>query len=171
MKKEVAIREATSEDVQDILNLIALSPDALLSVTIAELQSWIDQGMSLVAISDEGEIIGHQAASQWPESHWVEMRAAVVKPEFRGQGINTLMKRKMTEIIASLIGNSTLVGFTEAASKSRGILQKQGYGEIALPDTPDEFFSVCPANCYRKTGEDCGCKVYIKHLNNSEAER
>lgn len=171
MKKEVAIREATSEDIQDILNLIALSPDALLSVTIAELQSWIDLGMSLVAINEDGEIIGHQAAAQWPESHWVEMRAAIVKEDYRGQGINTLMKHKMTEIIAALIGNATLIGFTEKASGSRGILQKQGYDEIPLPDTPEEFFSVCPAYCYRKTGEDCGCAVYIKHLNNESEKR
>ena len=71
------------------------------------------------------------------------------------------MKKEMISIATVAYSGAPIVGFTEAASKSRGILQKLGFNEISLDDTPDEFFSICPASCVRKTGVDCGCKVLV----------
>lgn len=159
---EIKIELAQTQDIPKILQLLLLAPDALLSVSKEELAVWIDTGLSFVAKTKTGEIIGHQAASRWPKSGWVEVRAAVVIPEHRGKGLNTKMKQILMEAIRSKCGDATLVGFTEAASKSRGILTKLGYQEIPLDNTPDEFFSVCPDNCVKKTGIPCGCKVFVK---------
>ena len=160
-KSQIAIELTKREEVPAVLELIASSPDALLSVNEHEVEVWINQGYSFVAKTIDGQIIGHQSAVVWPQSGWVEVRAAVVKPEHRGRGINTEMKKMIVKKLKSDKPEVTIVGFTEAASKSRGILQKMGFKEIPLQETPDEFFSICPANCVKKTGIDCGCKVFI----------
>jgi len=158
---QINIELTKKEDIPDVLDLIKSSPDALLSVDEREMETWIEQGNSFVAKTVDGQTIGHQAAVVWPQSGWVEVRAAVVIPEFRGKGINTEMKKKIVQEIKTNNPEITIVGFTEAASKSRGILQKMGFTEISLLETPEEFFSVCPDNCIKKTGVDCGCKVFL----------
>lgn len=149
------------EDIPDVLSLIQSVPDALVSVKEIEIESWIDKGFSLVAKDKKGSIIGHQSAYVWPESGWVEVRSAIVKPEFRGRGINTEMKKMMIARIRNQNPDAVIIGFTEAASKSRGILQKLGFVDYSLADMPEEFFTICPENCVKKTGVDCGCKVFM----------
>lgn len=160
-KTQINIELTKKEYIPAVLELIGSSPDALLSVDEHEIEGWIDQGYSFVAKTIDGRIIGHQSAVVWPQSGWVEVRAAVVKPEYRGWGINTEMKKMIVNMIKSDKPGVTIAGFTEAASKSRGILQRMGFTEIPLEQTPDEFFSICPATCVKKTGIDCGCKVFI----------
>lgn len=160
-KTQISIEPTKKEDIPAVLELVKSSPDALLTVDEPEVEAWVDQGHSFVAKTIDGQVIGHQAAMIWPQSGWVEVRAAVVKPEYRGMGINTEMKKMIVKKLKSDKLEITIVGFTEAASKSRGILQKMGFTEIPLEQTPDEFFSICPATCVKKTGIDCGCKVFI----------
>lgn len=160
-KSQITIELTRKEEIPDVLLLVKSAPDALLNVDEHDVEAWIDQGYSFVAKTIDGQIIGHQAAMIWPKSGWIEVRAAVVKPEYRGIGINTEMKKIMVEKLKSDKLGVTIVGFTEAASKSRGILQRMGFTEIPLEQTPDEFFSVCPETCVKKTGTDCGCKVFV----------
>ncbi|MDP3724202.1 MAG: hypothetical protein Q8R11_01055, partial [bacterium] len=101
------------------------------------------------------------------ESGWFEVRAAVVQQEFRGRGINTQMKTGMIERIRKDYPNAIIIGFTEAASQSRGILRKLGFTYISLDETPLEFFTICPLNCVKKTGVDCGCQVFLLQPNGS----
>jgi len=159
---EIKIRPSESKDVEVILGLIAQAPDALLTVTPAEIQSWIALGHSLVAEDSNGKVLGHQGLGHWQQSNLAELRAAYVDPSARGKGINTLMKKEMIKRAKEMYPDSAIIGFTEAASKSRGILTKLGFIDLSLDAAPQELFSICPANCYKKTGIDCGCKIFIK---------
>lgn len=160
-KTQFIIEPTRKEEIPAVLELIKSSPDALLDISEKEVRNWIEQGHSIVAKTVDGEVIGHQGAATWKQSGWVEVRAALVKPEHRGKGTNTEMKKIMIEKIRSDEPNATISALTEKASKSRGILQKLGFLEISLEQTPEEFFSICPATCVKKTGVDCGCKVYV----------
>lgn len=160
-KTQFIIEPTRKEEIPAVLELIKSSPDALLDISEKEVRNWIEQGHSIVAKTVDGEVIGHQGAAAWKQSGWVEVRAALVKPEHRGKGTNTKMKKIMIEKIRSDEPNATISALTEKASKSRGILQKLGFLEISLEQTPEEFFSICPATCVKKTGVDCGCKVYV----------
>jgi len=147
-------------DAGGILAMLEQAPDALLSVSLAEILSWIAAGQSIVAKTDEGAVVAHQGMHYWGESQVVEVRSAFVDPEHRKQGLNTLMKNRMIAIAQELHPDADIVGFTEAASKSRGILQKLGFIEVDLDDVPDELFEICPEDCFKKTGIPCGCKVF-----------
>lgn len=160
-KTQFIIEPTKKGEIPAVLALIKSAPDALLDVSEKEVESWIDQGHSIVAKTESGDIVGHQGAEIWKQSGWVEVRAAFVKPEHRGQGVNTQMKKIMIEKIKSGKPNATIFAFTEKASKSRGILQNLDFQEISLEQTPEECFLVCPATCVNKTGIDCGCKVYV----------
>mgnify|MGYP001589055303 CR=1 FL=1 len=159
---EIKIRESTNEDIEAILGLIAQAPDALLAVSKAEIQAWIALGHSLVATDASGKVIGHQGLGYWESSHLAELRAAYVDPAARGMGLNTTMKLVMMEKARELYPEAALIGFTEPASKSRGILAKLGFLEMPLDTAPDELFSICPNNCFKKTGVNCGCKIFFK---------
>lgn len=159
---DIKIRTSELSDVEAILGLIAQAPDALLTVTPAEIQSWITLGHSLVAEDYSGKVVGHQGLGYWEHSNLTELRAAYVDPSVRGKGVNTLMKQEMLTRVMQKYPGSSVIGFTEAASKSRGILSKLGFLELPLDSAPDELFSICPENCYKKTGVNCGCKIFIK---------
>lgn len=155
------IRDSEQGDVEAILGLIAQAPDALLTVTPVEIQSWIAAGHSLVAEDSGGKIVGHQGLGYWSASRLRELRAAYVGPEFRGKGLNTLMKAEMILRSESIYPGTDIIGFTEAASKSRHILERMGFEELPLAQVPSELFGICPENCCMRNGFPCGCKVYI----------
>ncbi len=162
-REETTIDIATVGDAVAILGLIAQAPDALLTVTALEIQDWIKAGHSLVAKNSAGKVIGHQGLAFWPESGVTELRSAYVDPNYRRQGTNKSMKIKMMEISQQQYPGVPIIGFTESASKSRGILVDLGFKELPLDQVPDELFSICTApQCIKKTGKDCGCKVFIK---------
>lgn len=157
----ILIEGATDLDAEEILELIKKAPDALIDVELDEIKDWIQKGQSLVAKSPAGHVIGHQGMAYWENSGVVEIRSAYVDPEYRGKGINTKMKRMMIEKAKLLYPGASIIGFTEAASKSRGILTKLGFQEIPLEKAWEELFTICPAICFKKTGQDCGCKIYV----------
>lgn len=157
----IQIVPTTVGDIPKVLSMIEAAPEALISVSEEEIMGWIEKGMSLVAKTPDGSIVGHQAAEGWQESGWIEMRSAYVNPDCRGMGLNSAMKHTMIERIHALYPDATILGMTEPASGSRGILQKAGFAEISLDEVPDECFVPCPPNCYRRTGADCGCKAYV----------
>jgi N-acetylglutamate synthase-like GNAT family acetyltransferase len=164
MKKEidnVKIEKSKVEDAASILHLIASAPDALLAVTHEEILGWIAQEQSLVGRNENGQIIAHQGMAYWEGCNVVEIRSAYVVPEYRGGGLNTKMKHEMIESAKAKYPSAHISGFTESASKSRGVLQKLGFQEIPLEDVPEEMFTPCPATCFKKTGNPCGCKVYF----------
>lgn len=168
-KSQFSIGLARQEDIPNIIDLVKSVPEALIQVDEKIVGEWINKGYSLVAKSYDGRVIGHQGAGFWPKSGWIELRSAIVNPEYRGMGINTKMKKMLMGKIISEYPRATIVGFLEKASMSGGIFEKLGFKQISLDETPDEFFSICPDTCVRKTGVDCGCKVF--KLTSEEAKQ
>lgn len=158
---QIKVELSNATQVESILQLIAAAPDALLAVTQDEIIDWIVKGQSMVGINEAGEIIAHQGMAYWEQSQVVEIRSAYVAPEYRGKGLNTLMKHEMIGMAKAKYPGARIAGFTEAASKSRGVLQKLGFAEVSLEEVPEEMFGPCPAVCVKKTGVPCGCKVYF----------
>lgn len=161
LKETFTIVDAQLNDAEKILSLIKSAPDALLDVNLPEIQKWIQNGQSLVVKNIEGEVIGHQGMAYWEYSGLIEIRSAFVNTDYRGQGLNTQMKKIMIEKAKIKYPEAHIIGFTEEASKSRGILIKLGFTTLSLENAPEELFSICPATCFKKTGKDCGCKIFI----------
>lgn len=159
-KPTIRIEKATKADIPKIVQMSLQESVAVLPLDANTVSDWIDKGHSFVAKTDTGHVVGHQAASLWEVSKWIEVRGAVVEEPFRGQGINTQMKKGMIETLREEDPEVVICGFTESGSMSRGILQKLDFQPIPMDDVPEEFFDICPANCVKKTGIDCGCKVY-----------
>ncbi len=157
----IDIKPATLEDAGKILSLIKSAPDALIDVSFEEICGWIQNDQSIVAKNAFGKVIGHQGMAYWQAANLVELRSAFVDPDARGVGLNTKMKIWMINMATEKFPGAKIIGFTESASKSRGILQKLGFWEFPLNEAPDELFSICPAACFKKTGEECGCKIYV----------
>lgn len=151
-------------DTTEIAHLLA-GEQALVPVDQQEIYDLIQGGLSLVAREPmSGQIVGYQALGIWNEYNLLELRSAKVLPQFRGTGINSAMKQLMIKIGMEQFPDWPFIGFTEAASKSRGILMKFGFIEVALPRVKEEYpalSSICPTTCYVKTGYNCGCKVYL----------
>lgn len=170
MNKEIEIKwtinivPSSLADVDKIQLLIKSAPDALLVVSNEEIEKWIKNDQSIVAKNQVGKIVGHQGMMVWetenPKGPFIELRSAFVDPCYRGQGLNTKMKETMIEKALEKYPEAVMVGVTESASQSRGILQKMGFNEVPLDEAFEDVFSICPDNCYKKTGVDCGCKIY-----------
>lgn len=160
VKLDYCITKTKPADIPAVLDMVKAGSEALLEVTHDQVLSWIEQGNSMVAKLNTGRVIGHQGIHIWPQTGIAEMRSAFVLPQFRGQGINTEMKVAMIAEKRAQDPSLGFIAFTEAASKSRRILQRLGFSEISFDETPKEPFGECPAICVLKTGIDCGCKVY-----------
>lgn len=139
---------------------------ALVPVDPKEITDSIAQELSLVAVdsSRENKVVGYQSIGIWRDDKLLELRSAKVLPEYRGGGVNTLMKKLAIKMGIEKFPDWFFLGFTEFESKSRGILLKLGFQEIPLERVKEEFYNlstICPAACYIKEGHVCGCKVYI----------
>lgn len=157
----VLIEKSQKRDYMAVKSLMATAPEeSLINVSRVEFGDWVDHEITYVAKTMLGEVLGHQAGIELPESKWVEVRTAVTNPEFQGIGINTKLKKVVIEEIQSKGKDTTVVAFTERGSMSRFILAKGGFSEIPFEAIPSEMFEACPNTCVKKTGVECGCKVY-----------
>jgi N-acetylglutamate synthase-like GNAT family acetyltransferase len=154
-KDDVHISRATFEDVEEIAALINKEHErsnALLRVANDEIERWIGLRLSFVARKG-GRIIGHSAATVWPQSGWIELRGQVVSPKYRGEGIYSyLTKRQIAEILGEDRGR-TIVSM-KYTMKGASLLQSLGfklvgYGttvELVKQGLPKEFFYIGPQN-------------------------
>lgn len=155
---EYSVESTGLADMSEIIELSQREPDALIKLDPADLAEWILNGDSLVVRDSAGRVVAHYAAQRWPASGAVELRTAIVHPDHRGHGINTAM---LEQLVAKLHdeGIEPFV-MTRPAAQSRGILERAGGVARPLDEIPDEVFSYCPNDCYRRTDRDCGCVVY-----------
>jgi len=132
---------------------------------------FIAEGNGLVAYSGK-RIVSFQGMGLWPFG-FCELRSARTSPEFEGNGINMTMKKLMIKLAYDKYG-WPFIGFTEATSKSRGILRKLGFEELPMSDVESGLMQACPTpeefvdkqdHCALRCGGDCGCKVYILDIN------
>ena len=170
MEKErlvYSIRPTRGEDIPTVVELLQSEPDAVIPLTEEQLMERIENGLSFVAINQAGEIIGHQGAMVWEQSGIPEIGSAVVLEECRGNGISTELKKIVIGKVQELFPDKPIMVFTEAASKSRGIVQKLNFEVVSMDSLPMEIFNACPKSeegCYAKTksnSPDCGCIVFM----------
>ncbi len=143
------IAPATEKDVSkiiDIINKEAKLSGAVLPVNETEVTSWIKNGLSFVVKTTAGEIIGHHSAYIWPESKWIELRAAIVAPEYRGNGINKELKKSVMDAILKKYPNATIVSVKNKASNGRTLLEELGFKKIPQSEAPKELFEIGPKN-------------------------
>ncbi|OGK17871.1 hypothetical protein A2866_00445 [Candidatus Roizmanbacteria bacterium RIFCSPHIGHO2_01_FULL_39_8] len=156
----------TMNQVDQIAGLLR-GENALVPVKPYEIVESIEYGLSLVAINplEEDKVVGFQSLGLWTEYQLIELRSAKVDEKHRGGGVNTLMKKLAIQIGKEKYPGWNFLGFTEAESKSRGILLKLGFQVIPLERVAKEFYNlstICPADCaITKAGHICGCQVYL----------
>lgn len=145
--QKVCISPSTEKDIPKIMEIIndeAKRSGAVLHVFEDEVKGWIKEGLSFVAKTHSGEIIGHHAAFAWPESGWVELRAAVVLPEYRGNGVNGKLKDAIIDAILEKNPEATIVSVKNKSSSGRHILGEIGFKQIGQSDAPQELFGIGP---------------------------
>ncbi len=173
-KPNILITKPSPMYVSPILDLLQGAMDgvqekALLDVTPDEILETIARGQALMAVDlERDEIIGYQGMNEWPQYNLFEPRSAKVHLAWRGQHINTVMKQLAFQTAHEQRPSWSFMGFTEAESKSRGILEKAGFEMVSMAQVKDELPDLanpCPANCFVKNGHACGCQVYILNPN------
>lgn len=130
---KVSVVPALASEAKSITNLIndeCKRSGAVLHVSENDVKSWIDNGLCFVAKNEKGQIIGHQAASKWPESGWVELRAAVVLQEYRGNGLNTKLKDAIIDAINTTYPEATIVSLKNGESRGHNELAQRGFEKI-----------------------------------------
>ncbi|MDE1873975.1 MAG: GNAT family N-acetyltransferase [Candidatus Micrarchaeota archaeon] len=145
-EKEAAavVARSTGYDIPKILELVdaeAKGSGAVLEINANELTKWIGKGNSFVA-SVNDQIIGHSAIDIWPESGWAELRASVVKSEFRGHGVYTKLTKVRIQKLLVENPDVTIVVLKNKESSGSGILDSLGFKTIPKPEAPKELFSI-----------------------------
>lgn len=157
---QITIEKPTEGDIPAIIGMVsaeAKSTGALLPVSSDTLRGWISSGLSYVA-KHSGTVVGHEAAHIWPKSGWIELRSAVVKPEYRGMGIGSRMSAALLEDLRKEHCRSTVVAFTNMAGKGKGILKAHGFREIGREGVPEELFTIGPKH---RGKSEFGYKIFV----------
>ncbi|MDE1768365.1 MAG: GNAT family N-acetyltransferase, partial [Candidatus Micrarchaeota archaeon] len=147
MTVKFSIERSKKEDAPGIIKLVndeSKRSGAVLRISEHDVSKWRKSGFSIVAKAQGGQIIGHLSAYIWPESKWIEFRSSVVKPQYRGNGINSSLTKKMMELVSKKYKNSTLVAFTNKAGAGQGTLLSVGFTEADYNTLPEELFSIGP---------------------------
>ncbi len=136
---KVSVVPASHADVKKITSLINdewKRSGAVLHVSEDDIKSWIDHGLCFVAKNESGDIVAHQAASKWQESGWVELRAAVVLPQYRGNGLNTKLKDAIIAAINTTYPEATIVSLKNGESRGHNELTQRGFEKIESSQIP-----------------------------------
>ncbi len=161
---KVHVAPSTEKDIPKIMEMInteAKRSGAVLPVFEDEVKAWINQGMSFIAKTESGEIVGHHSASPaWPQSGWIELRAAVVLPEYRGNGINAQLKEAIIDAIIAHSPTATIVSVKNKSSNGRQVLGEMGFTKIPQSEAPKELFEIGPV------GEAYDIYVYTPSKDN-----
>ncbi len=155
------VSKATVNDLKGIVELInaeAKKSGAVLLVSEKEVGVWIKSGLDFVAKDESGKIIGHQSAAIWPESGWIELRAGVVLPEFRGNGVNSKLKVAIINEIESKFPGATIVSLKNNVSGGRGTVAELGFHKVQQSEAPEELFKIGPK------GENYDVYVYTTKI-------
>jgi N-acetylglutamate synthase-like GNAT family acetyltransferase len=140
----VTIEVARKPDIIQIMNLINcenLRSGAVLKVDFMDVRDWVEKKLSLLAKLDD-EVIAHQSASELRQDGWIELRAAVVKREYRDRGINDVLLRLQIEYLLERNPEATLCALKNGSSGGVGSLLSAGFREIPAESAPKELFEI-----------------------------
>ena len=145
-KLRFALRKTSERDIKQVLSLInkeARGTGALLLVRERELRKWIAAGSSYVAVV-RGEVVGHEAAYKWPKSGWIELRSAIVKEGYRGNGIYGSLSMYVIDRIRKRRKDAMIVALVNKSGQTRSMMRKAGFDVVAYDDVPKELFTIGP---------------------------
>ncbi|MCL5419414.1 MAG: hypothetical protein M1354_00855 [Candidatus Marsarchaeota archaeon] len=128
-------RKAVQADFGAIRDLIAA--EAKLSGKVIDrdderIKEWISNGMSFVAVDENGSIVSHVALDRWPGC--VELVSAVTVPGHRGKGIYESMHAAILEAHFAEPGAVPVVSVKNDASNGRRLKQAAGFKEVGLAE-------------------------------------
>ncbi len=145
MTDSLTLRMAEKRDIPEIVNLIngeGCRTGAVLQVNSQEIEGWVSERRSAVAIDVSGNIVAHQGAFRWPGCGMFELRSAVVEPKLRGNGINFSMKKLVIDEIAKGQNTATFIALKNSASGGTGILFALGFEKMPDSEIPDEVLDL-----------------------------
>ncbi|MFZ2153408.1 MAG: hypothetical protein WAV41_05180 [Microgenomates group bacterium] len=180
----VTVMLATVNEVEEIVSLV-MGQEALVGVgngkeANSTISGFVQMGNGLVAKDEVGRVVAFQGLGLWPTINCCELRSALTAKAFTGKGINSVMKKLMIKMAAEKYPEWQFVGFTEATSKSRGIMTKLGFEEepmVSVRQNLPSLGDACPpvevlpdneSGCFLRCGGNCGCKVYLLNTNNEK---
>ncbi|MDH3651175.1 MAG: hypothetical protein OEQ53_15930 [Saprospiraceae bacterium] len=128
-----------------------------------DLKESIDGQRSIVGMDLNDRIVAHQRFKLWPTLKLAELRTAFVRPECRGIGLNTFMKKVMLNLIHLQHPDWDGLGYCQPLSMSKNIFAKLGFQEVSLDFVKEQWSTLekdCPkSDCYLKNDYACGCQV------------
>jgi GNAT superfamily N-acetyltransferase len=106
---------------ENLRSLFELAEDSA-----AELDSYIDAGRVLVAVSD-GEIIGHLQLTGTGDPRQAEIKNMAVREERRGQGVGRLLIQAAIDLATAAAVTTILVATAAADIGNLRFYQRQGF--------------------------------------------
>ncbi len=138
------IRSATNKDISSIVRLVNNEnkrSNAVLRISAGDVQRWIENGLSLVAVQ-EGRIVAHEALDIWPLSGWAELRSAVVLERFRGKGLGYAITVRLIEVYLKRKPDALFIALKNRNERGIGILKSLGFADIDIRSVPGELFTI-----------------------------
>ncbi len=146
----------------DILQLLKMAK-GIVQPDPDDLLESIEQNRSIVGLDLNDQIIAHQRFKLWPSVKLAELRTAFVRPDHRGIGLNTFMKKVILNLIHLQHPLWEALGYCQPLSRSKNIFSKLGFDEVSLDFVKGQWPIMeldCPkSDCYLKNGHACGCQV------------
>lgn len=161
-KDQVRITFSYPHMQKDILKLLKMT-NGIVQPDPQDLLESIEHNHSIVGLDLDNEIIAHQRFKLWPSITLAELRTAFVRPDYRGIGLNSFMKRIILNLIHLQHPRWEALGYCQPLSMSKNILSKLGFDEVSLDFVKGQWPIMdldCPkSDCYLKNGYACGCQV------------
>lgn len=162
-KDSIEIRYTHAHEFNAVLDLVRGS-EGIVQPEPERLKRAIEAGRSVIAqVKQSRALIAHQRYELWPDLQLAELRTAFVRPDFRGQGLNTFMKRLLINEVIQRNPDWRLLGYCYPESKSKNIFQRFGFVPVDLTEVKDTWPSLvsdCSTDqCFLKNEYPCNCWV------------
>lgn len=162
-KDSIEIRYTHPHEFNAVLDLVR-GAEGIVQPEPDRLHRAIKAGRSVIAqVKQSGALIAHQRYELWTELKLAELRTAFVRPDFRGQGLNTFMKRLLINEVIQRYPDWRLLGYCYPESKSKHIFERFGFVNVDLMEVKNTWPSLvsdCNTDqCFLKNESPCGCWV------------
>ncbi|MDE1860974.1 MAG: hypothetical protein KGH72_04645 [Candidatus Micrarchaeota archaeon] len=134
----------------------------VLPISIGIAHQWVASGDSYIVIdAATKEVVSHNSVTQW-SAECFELRSAVTKKEYQGNGINIALKSKVIEDVFAENPNAVIISLKNG-SNGLGSLMRLGFVEEELGEAMKRYgFKVLKP-------EEGPWHVYVLRLGNYKA--
>lgn len=147
MSGDIIIRIAQQSDVCFVQNIITEIEDAakdpatgICKRTAAFLTQKITAGLSVIAVTQQGDWVGFCYIQEWDQARFVSSCALVIAPAFRNHGIAGAIKARIAELAKDKYPTASLFGLTTSSAVMK-INSQLGYEAVTYSEiTGDSGF-------------------------------